>query len=106
MGIGREKFDLWLEFEHWLPQPGDDPEAEIFNMQITLQDGCKYALNVWTYKAIDRAVNECVESGECLNGSYLEPPDLFVHRMDRSFLEQIVSDLIARDGLKKEWQVV
>jgi hypothetical protein len=98
-------FDLWLEFEHWLPQEGDDPEDDIFNMQITLPGGKKYALNVWTYKAIWRALKECRETGDCLQGSYLLPPDLFVYRLDRELLEKIVADLIAHGGLKKEWEV-
>ncbi len=36
-----DRFDLWLEFEHWLPQEGDDPENDIFNMQIVLRGGKK-----------------------------------------------------------------
>jgi hypothetical protein len=98
-------FDLWLEFEHWVAQEGDDPEDEIFNMQITIRGGEKYALNVWTYKAIGRAVKECQEFGECLGGLYLFPPDLFVHRLDRQLLERIVADLIAQGALKEEWKV-
>ena len=32
-------FELWLEFEHWEPKPGDDPTDDFFNMQVTLPDG-------------------------------------------------------------------
>jgi hypothetical protein len=99
-----ERFELWLEFEHWPPQESHDPEDDIFNMQIALRGGKKYALNVWTYKAIWRAVKECQDSGECLDGSYLEPPDLFVQRLDRKLLEQVVADLIAQGGLKEDWE--
>ena len=63
------RFDLWLEFEHWVAQEGDDPEDEIFNMQIVMHDGKKYALNVWTYKAISGAVKDCRESGELVSDS-------------------------------------
>jgi hypothetical protein len=98
-------FDLWLEFEHWMQEEGADPEDDIFNMRITLPSGKKYALNVWTYKAIWRAVNEWRETGECLQGSYLLPPDLFVHRLDRDLLEKVIADLLANDGLKKEWEI-
>jgi hypothetical protein len=98
-------FEVWLEFEHWVPQEGDDPENDFFNMQIILQSGKTYALNVWTYNAIWRILNECRETGECLQGSYLLPPDLFVHRLDRKLLERIVADLIAHGGLRKEWEV-
>jgi len=99
------KFNLLLEFEHWVPQEGTYPEDDIFNMQITLHGGKKYALNVWTYESIRRAVKECQETGDCLQGSYLLPPDLFVHRLDRELLEKIVADLISHGGLKKEWEV-
>ena len=34
-----DSFNLWLEFEHWLQQEGDDPEDEIFNMQIVMRGG-------------------------------------------------------------------
>lgn len=98
-------FDLWLEFEHWLPEDGDDAEDDFFNMQIVLHSGKKYALSVWTYKVLRRMVDNCQKSGECLDGSYLLPPDLFVQRLDRGLLEQIVAHLIADGGLKKEWEV-
>ena len=93
-----KRFDLCLEFDHWVPQECDDPEDDIFNMQIVMHGGKKYALNVWTFKAIWRAVKECRECGECLEGSYLLPPDLFVQRLDRTLLERIVDDLIAHGG--------
>lgn len=42
-------FGLWLEFEVWRAAgDSDDPHNDFFNMQITLADGRKYALNVWT----------------------------------------------------------
>ena len=105
MTLAKERFDLWLEFEHWEKHEADDPEDEIFNLQIALPSGKKYAINVWTYQSIDKAVKACEDSGECLDGSYLLPPDLFVHRLDRELLEQIAADLIARDALKSEWEV-
>jgi hypothetical protein len=36
----------------------------------------------------------------------LLPPDLFVHRLDRTLLERIVADLIAQGGLREEWEVL
>ena len=60
---------------------------------------------MWTYKAVWRAVRECQEFGECLDGAYLLPPDLFVHRLDRALLEQVVADLIAQGELKAAWEV-
>jgi hypothetical protein len=99
------KFDLWLEFEQWLPTESEAPEDDYFNMQITLPNGTKYALNVWTFKAIGRIAKEHQETGACLQGSYLLPPDLFVERLDRELLERIVADLIAQGGLKDEWEI-
>ena len=97
-----DRFDLWLEFELWLPEEGGDPEDDIFNMQIFMRGGKTYALTVWTYKAIWRAVKECRESGECIEGSYLLPPDLFVHRLDRTLLEQIVADLVVAHEAERD----
>lgn len=100
-----ESFELWLEFEHWEAQESDDPEDEIFNMHVTLSSGKKYALNVWTYKSLWRMVKDCQETGECMRGAYLLPPDLFVQRLDRDLIEKIICDLITNDGLKEEWSI-
>ncbi len=100
-------FDLWLEFEVWRAAGNsDDPRNDFFNMQITLADGRKYALNVWTFNYFSQAVAECRESGEHLAGQYLPPPDLFVARMDRELIERVVQDLIANDGLRDDWLVL
>jgi len=98
-------FELWPEFEQWMPQEGDDPEDDFFNMQVTLPGGRKYALNVWTFKYLSRAVRECRLNGEHLGGSYLPAPDLFVERLDRKLLENAIADLIAKDGLSPQWAV-
>ena len=98
-------FDLWLEFEHCIPQGGEDPEDDFCNMQVTLVDGRKYALNVWTFKYLGRAVQECRSTGEHLGGSYLPAPDLFVERLKRKLLEDVVADLIAKGGLSPQWEV-
>jgi hypothetical protein len=98
-------FGLWLEFEHWQPETGDDPEDDCFNMLIELPDGSKYALNVWTFKFLSRAIDECRTSGEHLGGAYLPPPDLFVERLERAHLEAVIADLIHCEGLKQEWLV-
>jgi hypothetical protein len=99
-----QPFDLWLEFEHWEADAGDDPSDDFFNMQVTFPTGQRY-LNVWTFKYLGRAVQECRDSGEHLHGTYLSPPDLFVERRERSLLEQVVADLIGHGGLKREWEV-
>jgi hypothetical protein len=98
-------FRLWLEFEEWVAKDGDDPEDDEFNMKVILDDGRTFALNVWTYQFLSRAIENARESGDCLGGSYLPPPDLFVQRLDRSLLEAVVSDMIARDLLPAHCKV-
>ena len=96
-------FELWLEFEEWVAEAEDDPEDDFFNMKIRLASGSAYALNVWTYKFLERARRDDFHSREGLGGKYLLPPDLFVEKLDRALLEEVVSDLIRKDGLKQEW---
>jgi catechol 2,3-dioxygenase-like lactoylglutathione lyase family enzyme len=98
-----QAFELWLEFEHWVPTPDDDLDDDFFNMAITLQDGAQYALNVWTYRALDSIRRDAARTGDHLAGRYLEAPDLFVARMDRDLIEAVVADMIARKTLKQEW---
>src|SRR5262245_54140456 len=77
-------FELWLEFEHWEPKPDDDPTDDFFNMQVKLPDGRRYALNVWTFKFIQKARYPWpYEEGVGEPEEYLLPPDLFVERLDR-----------------------
>jgi hypothetical protein len=40
------------------------------------------------------------------SGAYLPGPDLFVERLDRALIERPVADLIARGGLRKEWEIL
>jgi hypothetical protein len=96
-------FELWLEFEEWVAKAEDDPEDDFFNMKIRLANGSAYALNVWTYKFLERARRDDLQSGDGLGGKYLLPPDLFVEKLDRELLEGVVSDLIRKDRLKQEW---
>lgn len=99
-------FELWLEFEVWRGAgSNDEPQSDFFNMQITLADGRMYALNVWTYASFPLAVADAAAQHGELGGSYLLPPDLFVHRMDRGYLEAVVADLLANDDLRDEWLV-
>ena len=97
-------FTLWLEFEHLLPSPEDDPSDDLFNMKITLDDGTSFALNVWTFKFLERARPHRDLEAEHLAGKYLIAPDLFVEKLDRQLLEQVVADLILRKQLKDEWR--
>jgi hypothetical protein len=98
-------FELWLEFEHWMPQENDGPEDDFINMGIRLSSGVKYALNVWTFKFLERARRGDQQSGDKLNGKYLVAPDLFVEKLDRQLLEDVVADMIHTHNLCKEWIV-
>ena len=100
---GHTEFELWLEFETWQDQ--FDRDDEFCNLQVTISDGSRYALNVWTYKFLSKAITDCKENGEGLGGKYLFPPDLFVERLDRELLEEVVSDLIACGQMKQDWLV-
>ncbi|MCL4264558.1 MAG: hypothetical protein KJ069_15145 [Anaerolineae bacterium] len=98
-------FELWLEFELWVSEPTFDPYDDFSNMLISFVDGRKFALNVWTFNALEQAkVTQELESPE-LTGKYLLPPDLFVEKLDRQLLEQVVTDLIRSVQLREEWLV-
>ncbi|MEY2863460.1 MAG: hypothetical protein RLY58_1167 [Pseudomonadota bacterium] len=96
---------MWLEFELWEGQDYN-LEDEFFNMSVELDSGEKYALNVWTYKYLERARNEYNEEKENLSGKYLLPPDLFIERLDRELLQAILSELVQKDVMKQEWLVI
>jgi hypothetical protein len=98
-----QQFTLWLEFEHW--SDDDDPEDDFFNMKVTLEDGCSYALNVWTFKFFERVRALDRSTGDCLHGAYLVTPDLLVERLDRLLMERIIADMLDNEGLKNEWLV-
>src|SRR5260370_18632382 len=97
-------FELWLEFEHWEAKPDDDPTDNFFNMQVKLLDGRRYALNVWTFKFLQKARYPWpYEKGAGEPEEYLLPPDLFVERLDRGLLERVVSRMLADTEMKPEW---
>lgn len=99
-------FELWLEFEVWRSAGNEDDSADdFFNMQVTLEDGRKYALNVWTFGSFPRLVAEAKLERQNLNGGYILPPDLFVDRMDRALLESVVQDLIHSGQMRDEWLI-
>lgn len=99
------KFELWLEFEHWIANDQNDLENDFFNMHVILPNGKRYALNVWTFKYLEQARYKAKDIGEFLGGNYLLPPDLFVERLDRKLLEEIFAELILDGCMKDEWLV-
>ena len=103
--MSEAKFDLWLEFEHWEWEETHDPEDDAFNMQIRLANGETYALNVWTFKLFSRLREEDRRSDRALSGKYMVAPDLFVERLDRNLVTEVIRELVSNSGLKKEWLV-
>ena len=96
------QFTLWLEFE---VLTGVNPDDDFCNIAITPSNGEVYALNVWTYKLLERLNLSNRRTGDNLGGKYLEPPDLFIERLDRQLFTEVVADLIRRDRLRAEWRV-
>lgn len=92
------KFTLWLEFEE--VEPGNwDITNEFCNVIVSLEDGRKCGLNVWTYQFLETSVKMDRESGDNLQGLYLIPPDLFVKELTRSCIEASIADLLRKECL-------
>lgn len=85
------KFDLWLEFEE--TEDREAPTNDFANILVTLNDGRKYGINVWTFSYLNTAQKE---EGEL----YLVPPDLFVKELTRGCIEQTISQLLAEGELE------
>ncbi len=97
-------FNLWLEWEHTQPQPGDDPADDFANVQVWLPDGRRYALNVWTFGFMRRArFSWPYQEGAGEPAEYLLPPDLFVERLDRPTMERVVARMLAEGEMQPEW---
>jgi len=95
-----KKVEIWLEFEHCV----DETPWEVFNMQLRLDDGRRYALNVWTFRFVEQLRQDLVNEGE--DPLYSIGPDLLVERAERAHLERVVEKLMERGELKEEWQIV
>ena len=94
-------FTLWLEFEEFAEK---DSPLEYFNMTIALDDGTRYALNVWCADSIHSIMQHSAEVSEALRGQYAIAPDLIVAVADREHLEQVVAELLERGLLKDSWR--
>jgi hypothetical protein len=104
MDRGTPAFELWLEFEHTEPTAGHDPADDFANVQVRLPDGRRYALNVWTFRFLQRARFPWpYEATAGRPAEYVVAPDLFVERLDRPTLERVVGELLAHRGMKSEW---
>ncbi len=102
--LKNNSFQLWLEFELW--EKDYNPDEEFFNMTVILENGAKYALNVWTYKFLERTKKENAQSSKSSAGKYLIPPDLLIEKLDRVMIQKIIADLLQQNLMKKEWLVI
>lgn len=104
MDGGAQEFELWLEFEHAIATPGDDPADDFANVLVSLPDGRRYALNVWTFRFLHRARFPWpYETNTGRPAEYVVAPDLFVERLDRPTLTRAVGRMLARGEMRAEW---
>lgn len=95
-------FELWLETELGdSNQPANSPTENFCNINVTLPDGRRYAMNVWTFDFLPFArydwPYEIVTGQE--PAKYVLPPDLFVERLDRSTIEAVIVQLLANNEM-------
>lgn len=105
MEARRQIAELWLEFELWSKDEEFDPNCDVSNVSITLGDGRRYALNVWTFKYLELARQEQAQDPASASSLYVVPPDLLVENLDRALLERVFDDLIEKDLLLEAWRV-
>ncbi len=103
------QFDLWLETEIGEPldQQANRPQQNFCNINVTLGDGRKYALNVWTFDFLPlaRFPWPYVSNSDNNPANYVLPPDLFVASLTREVITDVISQLIASGEMKDEWLV-
>lgn len=101
-------FELWLETEIGKPDhPANRRRENFFNVVVTLENGRRYAFNVWTFDflPLSRYSWPYEPNENAQQADYVQPPDLFVESLDREVIHRIITELIATDKMKCEWQV-
>ena len=102
-------FELWLETETGEPkdQLANRSHENFCNVGVTLADGRRYALNVWTFDFLPLArfpwphdANDDAKAAD-----YVLPPDIFVERLDRDVIHRVITELLATDQMKTDWLV-
>ena len=101
------QFTLWLEWEE-VGGPPDHPflrpQENFGNVGITLADGRRYSLNVWTFDYLPLArLQEDEPRPGAQPADYVIPPDLFVQSLTREMMETVVAQMIAAGELRDEW---
>jgi hypothetical protein len=101
------QFELWLEWETGDPldQPANRSHENFGNIVITLSDGRRYALNVWTFDFLPlaRLPWPHAHQPDVQPASYVLPPDLFVQSLDRATIEAAVADMLNVGELNDRW---
>ncbi len=104
------KFELWLELETGEPldQEANRPTENFCNISVSLEDGRRFALNVWTFDFLPLARFEFpyAPSYDAAPSLYVLPPDLFVERLDRKTIEKVISEMIDKDEMQDRWLCV
>ncbi len=91
------EFELWLETETGEPldQPANRSNQNFCNALVTLPDGRKFALNIWTFDFLPLARLEWpYEESDSAPAPYLLAPDLFVESLDRKTVEGCIREMI------------
>lgn len=97
--MNKADFTIWLEFEE-VGLNNFDIENEFANIHVTLSDGHRYGISVWTFKFFETTIKQNQENGKCLDGLYQIPPDLFVKEMTRECIEKTIADLLSKGTWK------
>ena len=96
------KFTLWLEWEEVGGPPEHPflrPQQNFGNVGITLADGRRYSLTVWTFDYLPLARLEDAPQP----AAYMLPPDLFVESLTREMMETVVAQMLEAGELRDEW---
>jgi hypothetical protein len=99
-------FELWLETELGDPDRSANSQTENFcNINVTLPDGRRYALNIWTFDFLPLArYDDTYDMREGQEpAKYVFPPNLFVERLDRATIEIVIAELLAIDRMNFDW---
>ena len=96
-----QKFKLWLEFEEVDLGDDWDPKNEFCNIQVSLTDGRRYGITVWSYQFFQTSISNDKTSGKSLNGMYQVPPGLLVEELTRDCIEKVIKDLVDKGDLEK-----
>ena len=103
------QFELWLETETGDPidQPANRPHKNFCSTIVTLSDGRRYSLNVWTFDFLPLARRPLARESdtEAPLADHVFPPDLLVKSLDRPTMEKIFTELITTDQMKDEWLI-